>query len=95
MGKLIILLSLLILQSCEFRYVVAANFAKEYCSCIFVVERGEDSCYEQSKQFVTPNFSVLKDNKEVEASFLWAKTSARYLGKKYGCLLEKSYLDRM
>ncbi|WP_127716873.1 hypothetical protein [Halobacteriovorax sp. HLS] len=94
MRKILLLITLVLVQSCEFRYVVSANFAKEYCSCLFVVKRSEDNCYEQSKQFVTPNFKVRNSTKEVTASFLLADTVARYDDLKYGCILDKSYLDK-
>ena len=89
MKKLTILILLFFLSGCEIRYVVTANFVKEFCSCLFVVKRGEKACYEQAKQFIKPSSYVINiKNSSVSAKFLGADSSVRYISQKSGCLLD-------
>ncbi len=86
MKKLIIIPLLALLGSCEIRTVVAANFSKELCSCLFVVKRSKESCYNQAKQFITPTAYQINDTlKTVSAQFLGASANFGFESQKYGC----------
>jgi hypothetical protein len=86
MKKLLFIPLLLILGSCEIRTVVTANFSKEFCSCLFVVKRSKESCYNQAKQFITPTGYEINDKlKTVSARFLGAHSVFGFESQKYGC----------
>jgi hypothetical protein len=68
---------------------VSSNFVKEFCSCLFVVKRGEKLCFDQAKQFIKPSsYSIDKEKLTITSSFLGASSSVKYLSEKYGCQLE-------
>jgi hypothetical protein len=88
--KLISLSLLLFLTGCKFPKAVSAFYAKEVCSCLFVVGQDESYCHEYGKQII-PIWTKKIDLKEktVEAFGLWESTSARFISKRSGCQIEK------
>jgi hypothetical protein len=84
--KIIILIGLLLLSSCKFPKVVSAFYAKEVCSCLFVVGQTEDYCHEYGKQII-PIWTKTIDtkNKRVKAWGLWESTEASFISLRSGC----------
>lgn len=71
--------------------VPAAFYAKEMCSCVFVMGRENFFCDAYVRTFVPVNdISVDRVRGTVEASALWRTARAKYLSKRFGCVLERS-----
>ena len=65
--------------------------AKDFCSCMFVMQRDEDYCRDWT--VASPNLASIKVDKEertvtTQAIHYWSAT-ARYTGQKTGCTLDK------
>lgn len=87
----ILLLPILFLASCDFPKVIPSTFAKDYCSCRFVVEQSKDYCLMYSKQIVSPSsWNEDIDKKEIVATFLTKKTRVKFLNKKFGCQIQEN-----
>jgi len=92
--KFQLILSLILLTSCKHPIipVVAASFAKEYCSCRFVVGQTEKYCKSYASQIVSvSSFSEDLNNKYVSAAAFGHLASSQFINKKYGCdlIIEK------
>ena len=64
--------------------------AKEVCSCLFIMEMDEAWCQEWTR--VSPDISKFKvdyDEKTVKSRALLARSSARYIGAREGCVIEE------
>lgn len=87
--KMMCLVFLLFLSGCKFPKVVSAFYAKEVCSCLFVVEQIENYCHEYGKQII-PIWTKEIDYKEkkVKAYGLWESTTAGFISKRAGCQIE-------
>lgn len=70
--------------------LVTGYAAKEYCSCIFVMEQTEDFCnrWTRANPQVT-SVRLDRQEKTVQSSALvmWG-ARARYTGPRFGCVLE-------
>lgn len=77
----------------EFRdnkFQLAVGFtAKNYCSCLFVVERSEEECREYAAlDLISPKLSVDYKNKATKSTFsLFISREAQFLGGEKGCVL--------
>ncbi len=66
----------------------ASYYAKEFCSCIFVVAQSEKVCKRNVKQ--VPLFTGLRidrKRREIQARSFFAYSYARYENKRHGCIL--------
>lgn len=90
MKNIIILVIVLTLSGCKFPKVVSAFYAKEVCSCLFVVGQSEDYCHEYGKQII-PIWTKEIDtkNKKVKAWGLWESTEASFISLRHGCQIVK------
>ena len=89
--KCIVLISPFVLTSCDvpFFRVVSSSYAKEFCSCYFVVQQTENYCKAYAKQIVpVSKYSIDSTNQTVLASGLGYETKVAYLGKKEGCKIQ-------
>lgn len=88
--KLLSLCLLLLLTGCKFPKAVSAFYAKEVCSCLFVVGQEENYCHDYGKQII-PIWTKEIDYKKktVKAYGLWESTSARFISMRAGCQIEK------
>ena len=89
--KLTSLLILLFLStSCiHLPKAVTGSFAKEMCSCLYVVENELPTCLELTRQmFEVKNYTVNDNHKTVEANFMGTDMIAIYLSETEGCLLK-------
>lgn len=68
----------------------SAYEAKELCSCLFVEGRGEEECTLFVRQDVVPIDARVIDMEEktVTVEALFTSRRARFLGLRYGCVLE-------
>ncbi|MCO4794266.1 MAG: hypothetical protein KC493_11160 [Bacteriovoracaceae bacterium] len=84
-----ILIVLLLCTSCDFTKAFSSSFAKEYCSCRFVVGQSKKLCKEYAENILPP--WTIKENEEkkyVTVGNLFKSTTAVYTGKKYGCSIK-------
>ncbi|MFT6070271.1 MAG: hypothetical protein ACJAT2_001734 [Bacteriovoracaceae bacterium] len=88
--KIIGLIFLLFLSGCKFPKAVSAFYAKEVCSCLFVVGQEKEYCHEYGKQII-PIWTKEIDLKEktVKSYGLWESTKARFISRRAGCIIEK------
>ena len=74
-----------------FRGMPSSYEAKEYCSCRFVSKRSDDFCSNYVAQSTVPTQGreVDEANQSVTARALWTSNTARYLGPRKGCVLDR------
>ncbi len=72
----------------RFPFIVSRWYAKEFCSCIYVLERDEQFCHERVRQWI-PIQDVQIDhlNKKIAAKGFWIWSKAQFEGPRYGCRL--------
>lgn len=96
MKNILTLLALLSLPSCvpDFFKVVSSSYAKELCSCLFVVGLDENYCKNYAKQIVSVSkLKISREKKFIVAEGLGHKSLAIYQSQKLGCLLEGEDLN--
>jgi hypothetical protein len=72
-----------------FPRIISAFYSKEFCSCYFVTEGTEEQCHNFARQWVPiQSFALDKEKRTVTVKGLFATTTARYTGDRYGCMLE-------
>lgn len=72
-----------------FPSIISSWYAKEFCSCHFVVERDEDFCHNIARQWVAiDDFELIAEAKTVTVTGLGRTNTARYQSERYGCVLE-------
>lgn len=88
MKILISVITLLTLTGCQkpFLKVVSSSFAKEFCSCYFVVEQDVNYCENNAKQIVPiSKYKIDKEKKTIMGFGLGQNTLVEYRGKRLGC----------
>ena len=65
--------------------------AKEYCSCRWVSNRPDDFCAAYVAQSTVPmqGREVDEAGKRVTSTALWTSSTARYVDRRRGCVLER------
>lgn len=72
----------------RFPKIISRWYAKEFCSCYFVMERSEDFCRERVRQWIPiQSYSIDQKNKLISATGLWNTAHALYEGDRLGCRL--------
>lgn len=72
-----------------FPEIISAWYAKEFCSCYYVLEKDENFCHNLVRQWVSiSDFRLLEKEKRIIVSGLGRTNSAKYISKKFGCRLE-------
>ncbi len=85
---MISLMSLLSLGGCEIPGVISSYYAKEYCSCHFVMKQSADYCHKHASQVIPiKGMSIDEANMSVSAWALGKHYTASYLGEREGCTL--------
>ncbi len=91
----LILMALLVVVAWNWRYarafpdILSSFTAKEYCTCRYVIGRGDEACREYTEYFIPIGELRFDDEaKTVEVDALFRTNSARYLSERYGCRLE-------
>lgn len=76
-------------HTAAFPRIISAFYSKEFCSCYFVTEGTEEQCHNFARQWVPiQSFALDKEKRTVSVKGLFATTTARYTGDRYGCVLE-------
>ena len=85
----LILLSLFSLQGCSpVLKVISAHYAKEFCSCFFVVGQNQKYCEGYVEEYIpVGGYEILQDAREIVATGLGHESKARFISEKYGCRL--------
>lgn len=72
-----------------FPSILPSFYAKEFCSCHFVMQRSEVACHAFARQWIEiDSFQLDAENKRVTVSGLGRTHSAIYTGERTGCRLE-------
>lgn len=72
----------------DFTAVISSYYAKEMCTCVFVIEQSEDTCHNIVRQYVPiSSVTVDRDNKSVTTTGMFRTNSAKFEGAQYGCTL--------
>ena len=69
----------------------ASFYAKEMCTCIFVLEQNEDYCRNYTKQYFPLerlNIDYNSENQKVEAEAVGVVRTAVYISERLGCRLQ-------
>lgn len=75
-----------------FSSVVAANHAKELCSCLFVSQLPQNHCEEYASQYLkTSGHQIDVATKRITSYGLGRSASAKWLSKREGCRLELAH----
>lgn len=74
----------------SFRYMPAANYAKEYCSCRYVLKHDKPFC-EKLLQTWVPITSLTENSEQrlVAVEAFAITQTASWKSQRYGCRLEK------
>lgn len=76
-------------HTAAFPRIISSFYSKEFCSCYFVTEGTEEQCHNFARQWVPiQSFALDKEKRTVTVKGLFATTTARYTGDRYGCILE-------
>lgn len=72
----------------DFRRVVPASFAMEFCSCYYVEGQSKENCEWYATQIIAVDSYVIEENEKlIRAYGLHKEALARYQGKRFGCVL--------
>lgn len=70
----------------NFPSIISSYYAKEFCSCYFVVGQPEEFCHNYVRQYIPiSKFSLDKEKKSVTVSGLGMTNSAVFTSQRYGC----------
>ncbi|MDF3819484.1 hypothetical protein P3G55_06215 [Leptospira sp. 96542] len=70
----------------SFPSIISSFYAKEFCSCYFVMELSEEQCHNFARQWVpTSEFQLNKEEKSVTVRGLGRTNTAIYLSETNGC----------
>ena len=73
----------------SFFKVVSSSYAKELCSCLFVVGQSKEYCMNYARQIVpVRSFQVNDDQKSVIATAFNIQSKAQHRSSQLGCRLE-------
>lgn len=86
----ILLFTLILSTSCiELAKIVPNYYAKEMCSCMFVMEQSEEYCLEDIAMDPAPQkLKVDLKNKVVKSSFYIFKEKAYWISDEEGCQIK-------
>lgn len=71
----------------DFPEILANLYAKELCTCRYVIGQSESRCME-NHSIVMPPTSLMYDDaaKSVHVRVLWKTSDAKLVSERYGCL---------
>lgn len=73
----------------SFPSIISSFYAKEFCSCYFVVREDEDFCHNYARQWIPiSDFKLDLKTHRVIASGLGRTNSAVFQNRELGCVLE-------
>jgi len=84
-------MTLLGLQGCSpILKMIPAHFAKEFCSCYYVVGQTQEYCEDYANEYIPiSGYEILESEKEIIARGLGQESLARFISQKFGCKLVK------
>lgn len=70
----------------SFPGILSAYYAKEFCSCYYIVKKDDDFCHNVARQYIPiSQFSHDREAKIVSVIGLGRSTSVRFVNDGYGC----------
>lgn len=73
----------------NFPKIISSFYAKEFCSCYFVMGMDEKQCHNFARQYISiSSFKLDKEKKTVSVSGLGYENTARFLDERSGCQLQ-------
>ena len=73
----------------DFPSIISSFYAKQMCSCLFVVGQTEDHCRNEARQYVPiSGYDIDWQARSVTVRGLGRSNRARYVGERYGCVLD-------
>jgi hypothetical protein len=73
----------------SFRDIISSYYAKEFCSCTYILKRDENFCKDLLKQWVPiSEISIDNDLKTIKVTGLGKTNTAKYTSPEIGCHLE-------
>jgi hypothetical protein len=72
-----------------FPSILPAFYAKEFCSCRYVMKRSVEDCRNFARQWIKEDdFQLDETNRRVSVTGMGRTESARFTEERYGCVLE-------
>jgi len=72
----------------RFPRIISHWYAKEFCSCFYVMEQPENFCAERTRQWLPiQELKIDAQKKEIWVRGTWTTATARFEGPRYGCRL--------
>lgn len=69
--------------------MAATLYARENCSCLFVIGQSEESCREITKQFVPlSSITIDREKRTVQTRVFWGIARAKWVSDRLGCQIE-------
>ncbi|MCB1141301.1 MAG: hypothetical protein H7A24_01070 [Leptospiraceae bacterium] len=73
----------------SFPEIISSWYAKEYCSCYYVLKRDKDFCHNLVKQWISiSEFEINEKEKMISVTGLGRKNSAKFIDPNLGCRFE-------
>ncbi len=74
----------------HFPSIISSFYAKQMCSCLFVVGLSEERCHNESRQYVPISGCEIDwENKAVTVRGLGRTNRAHYVNDRFGCVLDE------
>ncbi len=73
----------------NFPNIISSFYAKEFCSCYYVMGLPEEQCHHYTKQYISiSDFKIDKEKKTVTVSGLGKTNTAFFENSRVGCRLK-------
>jgi hypothetical protein len=73
----------------KFQFILSNYYAKELCSCLFVLGQEEDYCHHVVKHYIPiSTYKIDHENRETMVSSLGVQAEATYFSQNLGCRLK-------
>ena len=80
----------------HFPSIISSFYAKTMCSCLYVEGHNEKYCQNYAHQYIPiQKITILANKKIVEIKGLWRINQAKYMGKRFGCMLQTHPLQNI
>ncbi len=73
----------------HFPSIISSFYAKQMCSCLFVVGQTEERCRNEARQYVPiSGYEIDREQRAVTVSGLGRTNRAHFVSERYGCVLD-------
>lgn len=73
-----------------FPWVLPSYYAKEFCTCRYVLENDNEFCHQLVRQYIPIQTIIIDDSRRhVEVKALWHYRGAQWISPTEGCQLEE------